>query len=419
MSIPFFDRDTWQEIFTTMGRHKTRTFLTALGVFWGIFILIVLLASGNGLRRGVEGDFANIATNSFFMWGQKTTKPFGGFQPGRFVRLNNQDTDALKQELKDAKFIAPRVQIEAPGKISRGTRNGTFSVYGDYPDLMNIEPKPMLYGRFVNDDDIVDRRKVAVIGRQVSKALFGDDVNPVGQYIQVKGIYFQVVGMFRSNSSGEQGLNDEKTVYMPFTTVQQVFNLGQTVFWYSITAKDGVPASVIQEQAIKLIKARKKIHPEDVAAIGSFNLDTEFKKFTGLFDGIQLFMWMVGIGTLIAGIMGVSNIMVITVQERTKEFGVRKAIGALNGSIISLVIQEAVFLTAVSGYFGLLAAVGLTEGINALIGDGEGGFIRNPTVDLPVALAALGMLIFTGTFAGLLPAMRAAAIQPIEALRAD
>ena len=418
MPIPFFDRDTWQEIFTTMGRHKMRTFLTALGVFWGIFILIVLLASGNGLRNGVVAGFDGIATNSFFMWGQKTTKPYGGFQPGRFVRLDNQDTDAIRREIKEAKYIAPRVQIEAPGKISRGERNGSFTVYGDYPDLNFIEPKPLTAGRFINADDIAERRKVAVVGQQVVRVLFGEGVNPIGQYIQMQGIFFKVVGVFRSKASGEQGANDEKTIYMPFTTVQQVFNLGQRVYWYSITAVDGVSASVVQEKTIKLIRARKKIHPEDVNAVGSFNLEEEYNRIMGLFTGIQIFMWMVGVGTLIAGIMGVSNIMVITVQERTKEFGVRKAIGALNGSIISLVIQEAVFLTAVSGYFGLLAAVGLTEGIAVLMGDG-GDFIRNPTIDLDVALVCLGLLVFCGTFAGLLPAMRAAAIQPIEALRTE
>lgn len=417
MPVPFFDRDTWQEIFTTMSRHKLRVFLTALGVFWGIFILIVLLAAGNGLRRGVEGDFANIATNSFFMWGQKTTKPYGGFQPGRMVRLNNQDTEALRREIKEAKDIAPRVIIETPTKTVVGTRSGTFQIYGDYPDLMRIEPKPMMAGRFVNDDDITERRKVAVIGRRVAQVLFGEE-DPVGKYIQQQGIFFKVVGVFRSNSSGEDGAQQEKTIYMPFTTVQQVFNLGQTVFWYSITAQDGVAASVVQEKAVKLIKARKKIHPDDVAAVGSFNLEEAYQNIMMLFTGIQVFMWMVGIGTLIAGIMGVSNIMVITVQERTREFGVRKAIGAVNSSIVSLVIQEAIFLTAISGYLGLMAAVALTEGINAAIGN-EGGFIRNPTIDLPVALTCLGLLIFTGSFAGLLPALRAAAIQPIEALRAE
>ncbi len=416
-----FDLDKWQEIWTTMSRHKLRTALTAFGVFWGIFMLVVLVGSGNGLRNGVMEGFQGIATNSFFMWGQKTTKPYAGMQPGRFVKLTNDDSDAIRREIEEVEYLAPRVRVDGNFKVSRGIKNGAFSVFGDFPDVNKIEPKPMRSGRFINDTDINEYRKVAVIGERVRDVLFGNGTDAIGEYIEVKGVFFQVVGVFGTRARGENANEQLNTIYLPFTTCQRVFNIPNRVYWYSITAKTGVPASVVEEKVKALLKVRHHIAPDDRTAIGSFNLENEFGRIQGLFTGINIFMWIVGMGTLIAGVVGVSNIMLIVVQERTKEIGVRKALGATPWSVISLILQESVTLTTVSGYTGLVCGVIITELINFAMesSGGEGGFLKNPTIDFQMAVAATTVLIFSGALAAVIPATRAASIQPIEALRAD
>lgn len=418
-----FDQDNWQEIFSTIKKNKLRTVLTALGVLWGIFMLVVMLGAGNGLRNGVVGGFDGFATNSFFVWTQKTTKAYEGFQPGRRFNYNNDDTEAIKATVKEAQYVCARNQLggfRGGNNITRGVKTGTFSIYGDFPEFAKIQPMKHLQGRFINDLDISQKRKICVIGNRVQEILFEKDEDPLGKYIRINGVYFQVVGLFKSNQSGGQGQEESQTVYVPFTTFQTAFNFGNIVGWYSITSKENIPVEIVETKVIDLLKQRHHISPDDKLAVGHWNMGKEFEKISGLFTGIDLLVWIVGIGTLLAGVIGVSNIMLIVVKERTKEIGIKRALGATPWKIIGQIILESVFLTTFAGYFGLILGIGLLELINTMIGaDPEGGMFKNPHVDINVALTALTILIVSGALAGFIPARRAIQVKPIEALRAD
>jgi putative ABC transport system permease protein len=416
-----FDLDNWQEIFNTIKKNKLRTFLTAFGVFWGIFMLVIMLGSGNGLRNGVMNDFDGYATNSFFIWAQKTQKAYKGFQPGRRFNYENGDAEAIKTNIPEVAIVCPRNQLggwQGGNNVVRGTKAATFSVYGDYPEYADIEPPYNLKGRFINDMDIEQRRKVAVIGKRVEEILFKPGENPIGQYLKIKGVYFQVVGTFSTKKSGQDATEETQTLYVPFTTFQTAFNYGDRIGWFAITAKPLVPAEEAESKVIALLKQRHSIAPDDQLAIGHWNMGKQFDKIAGLFTGIEFLVWIVGIGTLLAGVIGVSNIMLIVVKERTKEIGIKRALGAVPLQIISQIILESIFLTSIAGYFGLLAGLGLLELVSTLTAGG-GGVFTNPEVNLRVAGTALTILIISGGLAGLIPARRAVNIKPIEALRAE
>lgn len=419
-----FDLDNWQEIFSAIRKNKLRTFLTAFGVFWGIFMLVIMLGSGNGLRNGIMSDFDGMATNSFFIWAQRTNKAYKGFQPGRRFNYKNEDAIAIRNAVPEADAICPRNELggfRGGNNVSRGVKAGTFNVTGDYPDYQRVEPMPKLKGRFINDLDISQRRKVAVIGSRVQEILFEAGEDPIGQYIKVNGVFFQVVGTFSSNKSGQQASQETQRIYLPFTTFQTAFNYGNIVGWFAITSKPGIPAEVTEAKVIEVLKQQHDISPDDQLAIGHWNMGKQFDRISGLFTGISVLVWVVGIGTLLAGVIGVSNIMLIIVKERTKEIGIKRALGASPLSIVGQIILESVFLTSFAGYFGLLAGLGLLEGISSLMasGGGDSGAFRNPEVDLQVALISLSVLVVAGALAGLIPARRAMSISPIEALRAD
>lgn len=416
-----FDRDSWQEILSSIKKNKLRTALTAFGVFWGIFMLVIMLGSGNGLRNGVVGGFDGFATNSFFVWAQKTNKPYKGFQPGRRFNYNNEDTEAIKQNVPEAEYVCARNQLggyRGGNNVTRGVKTGQFSVYGDFPEFNKIQPMKNLNGRFINNTDIEQKRKIAIIGDRVQEILFEKNEDPIGKYIRINGVYFQVVGTFKSRSSGGQGGEESQTVFVPFTTFQTAFNFGNLVGWYSITSKEGIPVELVESKVIELLKQRHNIAPDDELAIGHWNMGKEFSKINGLFTGIDILVWIVGIGTLIAGVIGVSNIMLIVVKERTKEIGVKRALGATPVLIVGQIILESVFLTSFAGYFGLLAGVGLLELINSAMGaNPDGGMFKNPQVDFGIAITALTVLIICGALAGLIPASKAIQVKPIEALR--
>ncbi|MBL7924151.1 MAG: ABC transporter permease [Bacteroidia bacterium] len=416
-----FDSDNWQEIFSTIRKNKLRTFLTCFGVFWGIFMLVVMIGSGNGLSNGILQDFAGTATNSFFCWAQKTSKPYKGMKPGRNFNFNNEDSRALKN-LQELAVVAPMNQLgnyQGTNNVIRGLKNGGFEVSGIYPELKQIEDMKISAGRFINKKDIDDKRKVAVIGKRVREILFNKDENPIGEYIRVQGVYFRVIGVTEPASGGERGRDQGEKVQIPFSTFQQAFNYGDVVGWYAIMAAPGVPATVAEEKALAMLRERHKIAPDDAIAIGHWNMEKEFNKLNGLFTGISGLVWIVGTGTLLAGIIGVSNIMLIVVKERTKEIGIRRAIGAPPLHIVKQLIIESVFLTAMAGYVGLILSVALLEAVAAALPKGEGGMFSNPTIDLNVALTALSILVVAGALAGLIPARKAIAIPPVEALRYD
>ncbi len=418
------DIDKWQEIFHSLKQNKWRTFLTAFGVFWGIFMLLVMLGSGRGLENGVTQGFGDFATNSVFIWPQQTSMPYQGFSRGRSYTFDIDDVKAMKNNIPGIELIAPRLQgrgFRNGDNVIRGDKTGAYSIYGDSPDYFRIDPVNLEKGRLLNALDILEKRKVILIGQRVYEELFDKNEECLGEYIKIQGIYFQVIGLFSSKKSGEQANQEQASIYMPFSTMQRAYNYGNKVFWFSVTSRENVPVSSVEEKALALLKKRHKIHPDDDVAIGSFNLEKNFKQMKGLFGGIDLLIWIVGIGTLLAGVIGVSNIMLVIVKERTPEIGIQRALGATPLHIILQIINESVFLTILAGYCGLVAGVLVVEGVNYLMqqAGGEAGFFKNPEIDFRVAVTALFILVVSGVLAGMIPAKRALNIRPIEALRTE
>ena len=322
-----FDLDKWQEIFTTLQRHKLRTLLTAFGVFWGIFMLVLLLGVGKGLEKGVYLEFRGVATNSFFLWGGRTSIPYKGLNPGRYVSFSNNDIRAIREHIPEAKYINANSYLWGEFAITYQEKSGAFNVQGCLPDFLQIEPLDIPEGRFINLRDVQEKRKVVVIGQRVREVLFGAE-DPLGKYVDVKGVFFQVVGVFKVISSGGQGQDRTERLYMPIATMQQAYNQGNEVRSLGIGVAEHLSASVVQEKVLDVLKTRHKVAPDDQRGIGSWNMEEEYRKIQNLFWGINIFIWLVGTGTIIAGIVGVSNIMLIIVKERTREIGIRKALGA-------------------------------------------------------------------------------------------
>jgi putative ABC transport system permease protein len=417
-----FDLDRWQEIYHVLSKNKLRTFLTAFGVFWGIFMLVIMMGSGDGLKNGVSQNFGDMATNSVFIWAQQTSVPYKGFTRGRRFDYENADVRALSDAIPEIKFLAPRTNVggfNGASSVIRGLKSGSFQIFGDYPVFDSIDPVNLLRGRFLNEMDIKEKRKIVVIGDRVRELLFEKNENPINQYIQINGVYFKVVGLFKSKRNGEAASYDNQRIHMPFTTCQKTYNMGDAIGFFNITSKDGIPVAVVESKAINVLKKRHAIAPKDDAAIGHFNLEVEYKKMVGLFFGIKVLVWIVGIGTLLAGVIGVSNIMLVVVKERTKEIGIQRALGATPWVIISQVITEAVVLTTFSGYFGLTLGVGLLELINYLLEKSGANteMFLHPGINFNIAVTALCILVLAGAFAGLVPARKAVSVKPIDALR--
>lgn len=419
-----FDIDKWQEIWHTIRRDKLRTFLTMFGVFWGIFMLLLLLASGTGLENGVKKEFSQWATNSFFVWSGRTTMPYKGLKPGRWLQFTEQDLTAVAERSRYVEVVVPRNRLggwQGTFNVTRKNKAGGFTVSGDYPDFARIKTIPIIEGRWLNPLDMQEKRKVAVIGWQVVEELFEKGEQPIGDYVKLSGVYFKVVGITRSMESGNNADQDNRSIYTPFSTFQHTFNFGNSVGSFAAISVEGVSAVYAEEEMKQILARQQRVHPEDLAAIQSSNVEVQYNRVNSLFVGIRLFMWLVGIGTLAAGMIGVSNIMLIIVKERTKEIGIRKAIGATPWSIISLILQESVVLTIAAGYMGLLIGLGLIEMIGSFM-DSSGastGMFSRPEVDLSVALVSLGILVIGGILAGWLPAQKAVSVSPIEAIREE
>lgn len=413
-----FDRDKWQEIFGTIRQNKLRTGLTAAGVFWGIFMLIFMMGMGDGLEKGVLNEFGGRSTNSIYIWPEETSVAYKGMPVGRWEAFTVDDVRALKARAAFIDLMAPR-HVSRGIPVSYQTRSNTFNVRGEWPGIFKIESLLPFKGRILNQSDEDQNRKVAVIGRTVQEELF-QGMNPVGQYIVVQGVSFQVVGVVKFEGQSRRLQEAEETIFIPLSTSLRLFGNGKDISWFVCTVDPDTRVSDVEEDMIQFLKARHRIAPEDQQAIGSFNLEREYRKLTGLFNGIRIFLWMVGIGTLMAGVVSVSNVMLITVKDRTREIGVRKALGATPWSIISLILLESVFITTLSGYVGLLLGTGIIALINgATAGSGGSEMFMNPEVNLGVSLGSLFILIISGLLAGLLPALHAARINPVEALRSD
>lgn len=409
-----FEADTWQEVFDSFSKNKLRSILTMVGVWWGILLLIGLLGSAKGLENSFNRLFGSFATNSVFVWGQSTSKPFKGFQEGKQVKLSLTDAKKVEENVEGIEFVLPRSQQGA--MVTRNFLSGTFQMAGDYPLLDQLQKKKLINGRFINQNDIDDQKKIAVISDDAYKQLFEKDEDAIGKYIDINGINFIVVGVFEV---GDMNMGPSTDLHIPFTTFQQIYNRGDQIGWMMITGKAEYDIKQIEEDVKLLLKNLNNIHPEDTRAFGSFNLGNEFKKVTGFLIGMQFLTWFVGIATLIAGVFAIGNILLITVRERTKEIGIRRALGATPYEIKRQIVLEAVFLTLLAGIFGIISGGWILIGLDAAFGQGADAVIVNASVSIAVVFIALIILVILGTLIGLIPAFKATSIKPIQALREE
>ncbi|MCB0556867.1 MAG: ABC transporter permease [Phaeodactylibacter sp.] len=412
-----FDRDKWQEIFETIRKNKWRTLATAFGVFWGILMLVLLMGAGQGLQNGVVSNMILDATNSIWFFTDRTSLPYKGLPPGRTVEFKESDLNYIKDNVEGLEYIAAENWLMGNFNIIHGQKSSPFQVMGTGKDYFSIKIyQEYLAGRKLNFNDNLEARKVCVIGDRVSNVLFEPGESPIGKEIQIKGSVFTVVGLFHDEGWGGQF---SERIYIPFSTFQRTYNPERTVRLFAVTTKAGYSGKVLEQNILTVLKQRHMVHPDDNQAFWTHNQEENYRSVMGLFFGIKSFVWLVGIGTLIAGIVGVSNIMIIVVRDRTREIGIRKALGATPWSIVSMIITEAILITSVAGYFGLLAGVGLLSGLNRImsIAGAESEYFTNPSVNLSVAFSAMLLLVAAGALAGLVPARRAARITPVEALR--
>lgn len=416
-----FDRNTWQEIFGSISKNKTRTVITVIGVLWGIFIYIALSGAAKGMDNGFESMFETIAKNSMFVWAQSTSMPNEGYKTGRQMQLKLGDATMIKNRIPQVEYIAPRNVMgffgSPPANIGRKNKTGSYTLYGDFPEFTKIAPKKIYDGgRFINDEDIEKARKVAVIGERTQKELFEKEENPIGGFIKVDEVYFQVVGVHKFEPGG--GFGGDGDIFIPFSTFKKLYNTGENVGWFSIAAYDDADVLKVEENIKNLLKNIHHVHPDDDRAFGSFNLGEQFNKIVGFADGITFLSLVVGIATILAGVIGIGNILLISVKERTKELGVRRALGATPAEVRNQIILESVFLTVIAGIMGIIIGAATLSMINSFTQDIDFPY-TNPTVPIPYVLGALAIMVVLGTLIGLIPAQRAVSIKPIDALREE
>ena len=418
-----FNRDKWNEILEVLTSNWLRTLLTAFGVFWGIFILILLLSAGKGLENGIKQDFGDIATNTMFMWTRKVSKSYQGMSKGRRYNYRLSDVEDIRQNIPDLRFISPRNQLggfNGTNNVVRGLKTGAYDVYGDYPEIINQDPMDITSGRFINYGDINEKRKVAIIGEGVKSGLYEKGESPIGTYIKIQGVNFMVIGTYKKKSSGGNGEEDQKQIYIPFTAFSQAFNMGDRVGWMAITANDGTPITDIKSNIFDIVRKNHKIHPDDARAIGHFDLYEQYRKVENLFMALKVIAYFVGILVLLSGVIGVSNIMLIVVKERTKEIGIRRALGASPGNIRGQILTESVFLIIISGMAGIVFGALLIYILNYILDSiGPIDMFANPSVNLSVIVSALVILLVSGLLAGLIPAQTAIKLKPVDALRSE
>ena len=392
-----------------------------IGVLWGIFVYIGLSGSAKGMDNGFEKVFKTVSMNSMFVWGQSTSKPYDGFKTGRQMQLKLDNVTELQKRIPEIQYIAPRITLgnfgSDPVYTVRGQKSGTYNINGDYPVYTKIATKQIFDGgRFINDADIDQARKVCVIGERNLKELFEKDENPVGQYIRVGSIYFQVVGVHKM----AQGVSfdNDSDIFIPFSTYRKLYNSGENIGYMCIAAYDDVDVVQVEKDVKTILKGIHRVDPDDERAFGSLNLGEMFSKITGFAKGLTFVSLIVGIATILAGVIGIGNILLISVKERTKELGVRRALGATPSEVRSQIILESVFLTVLAGIVGVILGAGLLSLINYLTKDIDWPY-TNPTVPIPYVLGALVIMVVLGTLIGLIPAQRAVSIKPIDALREE
>ena len=402
-----FDYDTWQEIFGSIAKNKIRTVVTVIGVLWGIFIYITLSGSAKGLDNGFDREFQDMAMNSMFVWPQSTSIPYAGFKIGRSPRLTIQNVKTLKQQVPEIQYIAPRnargVRSGPPASVVYRDISRTYNIYGDYPEYSEISTKKIYKGgRFINNADITNKRKVCVIGERTEKELFEEDENPVGKFIRIDNVYFQVIGVHKYNPGG--GFETDGDIFIPFETFRNLYNTGDKVNWFVIAAYDNADVILVEKKVKKVLKRIHKISPDDERAFGSFNIGEVFNRIKGFADGMTFLSLVVGLATIIAGVIGIGNILLISVKERTKELGVRRALGATPGEVRIQIVLESVFLTLIAGVLGIILGAAALATINFFTQDLAEFPYTNPTVPPLLVLGALLIMTVMGTLIGLIPA---------------
>lgn len=418
-----FKKDTWQEIYYSLRNNKLRTFLTMIGVGWGMFLYVSLLGAAKGMENGFDKLFSGFATNSIFLWAQNTSIPYDGFPKGRQVHLKLEDIEILKRKIPEIDYISPQNSRgnfgNAGEQMSRNGKSATYTLNGDYPLGNKISEKKLIFGRYLNDADISQNKNVVVIGEEVYKNFFDakKNENPLGKSINIKGIFFNVIGVFRVKKGG--GMENDQTVFIPLSTFTKMYNNGDKVDFFAIVSKPNADVNKVEEKVRQQLKSKNNVSPDDTNAFGTFNLGKEFKKLTGFLSGMQLLTIIVGTLTILAGVIAISNILLITVKERTKEIGIRRALGAKPSEVRNQILLESVVITLSSGLLGFMSGIFVLM-ILDIATKGQDSFpFYNPTVNYGNVFAAMAVMVILGLVIGMIPAQRAVKIRPIEALRTE
>ncbi len=407
-----WDLDKWQEILLSIGKHKLRTVLTAFGVAWGIFMLVLLLGAGRGLHNGIAYQFEGDAINSLWIMTGRTSKPFRGLKEGRRIKLDNEDYDFLLDELEEIEGMSGKYFISGDKVVTYKDKSIRYPVQGIHPDGAKAEATKLTNGRLINQKDLELTRKVAVFGGIAAEQIFGDE-DPIGKEVTIDKIVYTVIGVY-VDTEGEWAM---KRVYLPISTVQKVYSSHKRIDQLIILAGDmSYPQMLeLEQRSRQIIEERKIVSPGDRRAIRISNFAEEYQSLNSLLATINMIIWIVGIFSMIAGVIGVSNIMLIIVKDRTREIGIRKAIGASPKSVISMILMEALVITGVAGYVGLGLGILVLAGLKGV----ETEFFRQPEINIGVAIVATLVLVIAGVLAGLLPALKAARINPVEAIKSD
>ena len=409
------DIDSYREIIDTLTRNKSRSFLTGFGVFWGVFMLVALIGGGQGLKEMLNKNFAGFATNSALIWAQPTSKAYKGFRKGRQWTMVYKDVERLKEQVPELDVVTPMVSRWG-GNAVVGEHKSSCNMSGVTPDYAKVMEPEMYYGRYLNDMDLQQRRKVCVLGKKVYKTLFPGGGDPCGKLIRVDSVYYRVVGVdFKTGGVNLNG-DSEEAVVLPITLMQQTYNMGEEIHILCVTAKPGITMSKITDKMRSVVARAHLVDPTDEQGVMVFNTEVLFQLLDSLFQGVNFLIWLVGLGTLLAGAIGVSNIMMVTVRERTTEIGIRRAIGATPRMILSQIILESIVLTLVAGMSGILFAVVILQMLE--MGNTEDGIVgAHFQVGFWTALFAALVVSLMGVVAGLAPAARAMSIKPVDAMR--
>ena len=421
--MKLFSYDTWQEIYHSLRNNKLRTFLTMIGVAWGMFLYVALLGAAKGMENGFDKLFSGFATNSIFLWAQNTNIPYAGFPKGRTMELNLEDIALLERKIPEIDYISPQSSkgnFGTQGELmSRNGKYETYTLNGDFPIGNKISEKKLIFGRYLNDVDIAQSKNVIVIGEEIYKNFFDHkkNENPIGKSINVKGMYFNVIGVFNIKRFGP--MESSRAAYIPLSTYMKMYNQGNKVDVFSIVSRPEADLSAVEEKVKAELKNKYHVSPDDSNAFGSFNLGKEFAKLTGFLKGMQLLTITVGVLTILAGVIAISNILLITVKERTKEIGIRRALGAKPAEVRNQILLESLVITLSSGLMGFIMGMLLLMVLDTFTAGQTDFPFYNPTVDYGNVFMAMAVMVGLGLVVGMIPAQRAVKIRPIEALRSE